>query len=162
MIVIKTWLKRFLLWFGVLLLGVILFSGYWLLFGGGRYYFYLPHASKFANHFSDSDHSLAAARLSTRLCSVGLKPAGISRSMRIRLSKSKSGTEVAVGGDSTVTVAKVWEVTGAPVFRGADDDPQPIRNRAIQPTISLVLNTLHPPHMPATRPWTWPVTFDSS
>ena len=42
----KKWLKRFLLIFGILILWVVLFSGYWLVFGEGRYYFYLPAASK--------------------------------------------------------------------------------------------------------------------
>ena len=45
---IKTWFKRFLIVFGVLVLGLIIFSGYWIVFGGGRYYFYLPYASKVA------------------------------------------------------------------------------------------------------------------
>jgi hypothetical protein len=44
----KIWFKRLFLIFGIVFIGLILFSSYWLVFGNGRYFFYLPYASKLA------------------------------------------------------------------------------------------------------------------
>lgn len=42
----KTWFKRLLLGIGIFVFVIFLFAGYWLVRGGGRYYFYLPYASQ--------------------------------------------------------------------------------------------------------------------
>ena len=42
----KVWFKRIPALFGVIVLLLMGFSIHWLVYGGGRYYFYLPYASK--------------------------------------------------------------------------------------------------------------------
>ncbi len=40
------WLKRLFIAIGVIVFATFLISGYWLVWGSGRYYFFLPYASK--------------------------------------------------------------------------------------------------------------------